>query len=448
MKKSKAFLLFSSLLFVNVTLFAPSMSSLAANASFVEQSSQTGSYTITDNQSYVSITLSVQQNTDISTTLNKALAVARDHATDSKPYYVTVPKGTYRLYKTVNIYSNTSLFLDGVSLKRCFAKGAMLKSGSKKYNKGGYEAYRNISVVGGTFDGNCSDGPYAYSNKSFSMIRFGHAKNVTLSNITLCNNVGSHHMEIGGVSGLTITNCKFSGYKYSSTPYAKEAIQLDIIHSKTIFGGYAPYDDTPCQNVTISNCTFQNLSRAIGTHNAVIGVYQSGITITNNTFENIQDEAVLASSFKNCSITDNTMTNVGCGIHFRYMTATTRGFYLPNNCASILYLDPSANTVIENNTISTKASSHIDSSNESSGIYVEGCKLTNTSFDGNYEIAGMTIQNNKITALEKGITLVNTCNSSITNNNITLKNSKNKGNAISQEQCTNNHLLSNKITTK
>ncbi len=455
MKTRQFFILFGSLIFLNIGIFYPTRLVKASFFSpFSSQSSlekTSTSYSVIDNQSSVDIVLSVKQNSDIAKVLNKALALARDNATIQKPYYITVPRGSYQLSKTIKIYSNTHLFLDGVSLKRCFSKGAMLKCGSKKYSKPGYDAYQNISITGGTFDGNCANGPYAYSSNTFSMLRFGHARNISLNNITVCNNTGSHHIELGGVDGASITNCNFYGYRQadnSNKTKAKEAIQIDIIHNSDVFPSYAPYDDTPCQNISITGCTFKNLSRGIGTHNAVIGIYYNGISITHNTFEDIQDQAILASSFKNSTIIDNTISSVGCGIHFRYMTFTTKGFYLPNEYTNILYLDPAANTVIANNTISTTPGSYMATANESSAIYIEGSNISNTAFDGNYQISNLTIQNNIITARGNGITLVNTYNSLISNNTITLKSSKNKAEAVSQKDCENNTINFNQIITK
>lgn len=455
MKTRQLFILLSSLLFINITIFYPAKfvkaAFLSPLSSQVSLEKTSANYSVIDNQSYIDITVSVKPNSDIANVLNKALTLARDNATVEKPYYITVPKGSYQLSKTIKIYSNTHLFLDGVSLKRCFSKGAMLKCGSQKYSKPGYDAYQNISVNGGTFDGNCANGPYAYSSNTFSMLRFGHARNISLNNITLCNNTGSHHIELGGVDGAYITNCNFYGYRQadnSNRAKAKEAIQIDIIHSSEIFPSYAPYDDTPCQNISITGCTFKNLSRGIGTHNAVIGIYYNGINITNNTFENIQDQAILASSFKNSNIIDNSMSSVGCGVHFRYMTFTTKGFYLPNEHPNILYLDPVANTTIANNTISATPGSYMATANESSAIYIEGSNISNSLFDGNYQISHLTIQNNIINAKGNGITLVNTYDSCISNNTITLNSSKNKAEAISQKDSNNNIINFNKIITQ
>lgn len=62
------------------------------------------------------------------------------------------------------------------------------------------------------------------------------------------NNENGHHMEIGGAADVTIEGCTFTGY----TGYRKkEAIQLDCMNNSRVFAGYAPFDDTSCENVVI-----------------------------------------------------------------------------------------------------------------------------------------------------------------------------------------------------
>ena len=97
--------------------------------------------------------------TDISTfgfagAVQNALNTARDHATAENPYIVIVPEGSYDLNGVLRMYSNTTLEMYGVTLRRT-ESGNMLRVGSEDgVNTGavGY-VYENIRLSGGTLIG-------------------------------------------------------------------------------------------------------------------------------------------------------------------------------------------------------------------------------------------------------------------------------------------------------
>ena len=79
----------------------------------------------------------------------------------------------------------------------------MLKN-TMQYGGGGYGADRNIVIEGGTWDGNTS----AYNSMyTFSNIRIAHANNIAFRGVSVINNKNGHHLEIGGVQGLSIDGC-------------------------------------------------------------------------------------------------------------------------------------------------------------------------------------------------------------------------------------------------
>ena len=172
--------------------------------------------------------------------IQAALNYAAEHGSPSDRVMVYLPKGTYKISGSLKIYSNTDLLLhDEAKVLKCYNSGCMLKNDNN--GVGGYSGSENISVRGGTWDGNTSaySGVYAFSN-----IRFGHAKNILISNTSIINNKNGHHIECGGVSGMTIENCYFSGY---SGALLKEAIQLDVMNCYEVFAGYAPLTTPPAR---------------------------------------------------------------------------------------------------------------------------------------------------------------------------------------------------------
>lgn len=184
---------------------------------------------------------------------------------------------------------------------------------------GGYDGFENITFKGGTLDGNGQSNSYGSS-----LLRFAHAQNITIQDMTLKNTNSSHHIEFSASQNVTIDNCTFSDY-YGKTTTNNEAVQIEVLHPKH-FGSYGKYDGTVNKNITIQNCTFKNLQRGVGTHAGVAGSYFTNIQIINNTFENIDGYSIIATNYLNSNISNNQIKDSGAGIMFRNMAAT---YYAP-----------------------------------------------------------------------------------------------------------------------
>ena len=180
--------------------------------------------------------------------------------------------------------------------------------------KKGYEGAGNITIHGGTWDFQGKKGQVNY-NVSMEAIRLMHGSHFTISDATMQNLYLSHYLTIEGVSDVSITNCTFKDMQKPSAK--KEAIHIDIMHNDSMAPSSQDntiYDDTFCNDVTISGCTFSNVPRGVGTHIAVAGLYPSNINISNNTFTDMTYEAIKAYHYKNVTIENNTITNAACGI--------------------------------------------------------------------------------------------------------------------------------------
>ncbi|MEA4921781.1 MAG: hypothetical protein VB031_00290 [Eubacteriaceae bacterium] len=176
---------------------------------------------------------------NITTAVNKAALAAKSGATDSVKYMIVIPSGSYTISKAIYLYSNTYLYADGAYVKRP-GGGPMLRNGTTK-SGGGYSGDRNITIDGGTWNGDAK-----HAKKNFSIAKFAHGKNFVLKNLTLTNDAGAHHVEFGGINGIRITNCRFTNLyrlKGKKSTVGQEAVQFDITN-KTGFVGYTPYDDT------------------------------------------------------------------------------------------------------------------------------------------------------------------------------------------------------------
>lgn len=319
--------------------------------------------------------------------INKVLAYAE---LIDEPIVVVVPDGTYYIDKILNIYSDTSLCLEANAvIKRKASAGgkAMLRSVINS-KVGGYDQCKNITITGGTWDGN------ANGSKDANCIYIGHAQNVTISDTTVKNNSGAHLIELAGVKNAIIENVELYGYTkckekgYTASQADKEAIQLDYCSSSST-PAMKPHDLTPCENVTIRNCNIHDYMSGIGSHGGLDNVYLKNIRIENNQFKNITNSCVTLVNYKNATISNNNAS----------------GF------TTFLYASGSQGTV-SNNTIKNKT---FDKKTTSGLRAANGITVSNKS--------NFTITKNKIQkATSNGITVWNGSTAVIKNNKI--KNNK------------------------
>ena len=373
--------------------------------------------------------------------IQEALNEARDNATDEMPYKIVIPAGTYDLNGQLKVYSNTWVSMNGVTLRNKYGK-TMMRFGWPDDEFSAYNGYRNITFEGGTWDG---------LNKAAALFHFSHSENIVIKNATFKNVKSSHHVEFAACRDVLVENCRFYNYT-GKTSSNNEALQMDVVHNKEHYSD-GKYDDTPCQNVTVTGCTFQNVQRGVGTHTGVAGSYFSNIQITDNVFDNIHGYAIIGTNFINSKIDGNVITNAAAGIMFRSMIQSQDNFYAPNKGSFVI--DRNSNSSITNNKITVTNRKY---SATSYGISVYGEKRTkvkNGIPKGDFRIAKVTVSGNTVYLKDSGygIWFQGTMNSKITNNNIvcaTPKSGDGKGNGdgVRLVKSTKNTILGNRITVK
>ena len=142
-------------------------------------------------------------------TIQKALDEARNSATDEKRYRIHLPKGSFNLNSTLNIFSNTELYLDNeTTLIQTAPKGQnIIKSGDFGQKHILYNGFRNIKIDGGTwnmnFNGSCA-------------MRFGHCTNLSINNVKIHSVKDAHHIEVAGADTVSITNSLFTASSRTS----------------------------------------------------------------------------------------------------------------------------------------------------------------------------------------------------------------------------------------
>ncbi len=336
--------------------------------------------------------------------IQEALDTAKDNATDKKPYSVTVEPGDYELLGTLNLYSNTTLSLSGVTLRRGWERNNIMRLGPNTiFHDAGVEGYyyRNICIDGGTIDGGALPG---------TMLKFAHAENLTLKNTKLQNCSDSHMMEVAGIDGFTLSGCSFLNQTLDVTKEKTyEAVQIDVLKK----GNFSEYrsEDLCMKNVLVENCEFNNVPRGIGSHTSVYNNPHQNITIRNNTFKNISSAAIQGLSWSGCSITGNRIDNATRGIAIYVVDSGTflSGDLAREGNTTQHFTDDfqtwKCNAVIENNTI-TNSGFNMDpyASYERSAISTLGTIISNGSLpEGTYPCDTVSIKNNLIKLKGNGI---------------------------------------------
>ncbi|WP_295156311.1 right-handed parallel beta-helix repeat-containing protein [uncultured Ruminococcus sp.] len=338
---------------------------------------------------------------DAAPAIQKALDYAGEHSSDSVQVKVIVPEGTYSIGSCLWVHSNTWFYMQGATLRKDFSGGCMIMNYRDDLG-GGFNGSCNIIIEGGTLDGNT----YGGSVKAFSTIRMGHLHDLWVKNVDFKDNYNCHLLELGGIKNVTIEGCSF--HEYYGAKY-KEAIQFDILNNDNLFDGYAPFDDTPCDNVIIRNNNFYDLMRGLGSHSATIGEYYTNFLITDNTFNNIYDSAMIMENYRCCTIENNTMTNVGSGIDFKNMTYLEySGYNAPVAGYGGVYdkINDFSDTIIRGNNI---VSVITGDSPKPFGVNLYGKLVQSSSFpDHDYKVEGVLIESNNITTAGCAVQMTDT----------------------------------------
>lgn len=242
---------------------------------------------------------------------------------------LVLKKGTYKISNTVYVPSNVTIkFKNGVKLikhnktgtKDYVAASSMFQlvrdSRSKKKNMTKkHNGEKNINFIG---EGNVVLDMKNYNKgKSPALaIAMGNNTNVKIENIKFKNIKFGHFLEMDGCKNVTIQNCTFSDMK-DNKYHNKEAINLDTNDPKRdgFASQWCTQDKTPNEDVTITRCRFENLVRAVGTHNFSGGKYHDNIQITDNTVTNCMSSFGILN-WTNSTVSNNTITD--CKSNSRY----------------------------------------------------------------------------------------------------------------------------------
>ncbi len=233
-------------------------------------------------------------------------------------------KGTYSIPGTLYIPSNVKIECkNGVRLKKTTSTGTKkLKStkylfqtvseqkANRRQSAGGYDASQNVCIQGsGTVTIDMG------KVKGATALYAGHASNLTVKGIRFRNKKGGSYIWIEGSRDVTISGCAFEKGTDRTGLKNRMDIRLETINETTddFSGKWSRMDNTKNKNITIQKNTFTKSDIGIGTTKSVViksankttEKYQTGITITGNTFINTKKAAVYAVLWKKPVLKNN-----------------------------------------------------------------------------------------------------------------------------------------------
>ncbi len=237
---------------------------------------------------------------------------------------IIIEKGTYSITNKVSIPSNVTILLkDGAVIKKSSETGTtslkatktmfQLVEPSKASKTGVYTQYNgvhDVSIIGegtATIDLDYMDGACGFV--------MGHNQNVSFDNISFINMNTGHFIELDASKDVTIQNCRFLGSK-KSPKTNKEAINIDTPDKLT--GGFShewsSLDKTPVKNISITDCIFEEIDVAIGTHkysqiqdekgDYSITMFHEDIQVKKCQFINLRAAGLQMIAWKNVTVED------------------------------------------------------------------------------------------------------------------------------------------------
>lgn len=253
-------------------------------------------------------------------------AVNNSHTSGQTIY---VKSGTYTLTDILFLGNNTKLIGVGDVTFKSSALNVMVSNYCN--NATGYNGTQNIEVNNITFDANNRE-------DGFTLIGFGHANNIKITNCRFKNLHQWHMIELNGCQHGIIEQCEFDNYGTSGSR-GTEVIQLDLAKDNSTFPWFGNYDNTNCNNITIRNCKFTNIGSGcacVGNHS-----YSANYPVTNVTIQNCYANGIgdfcRLRDFTNLVLDNNKVSNAK-NFYTGYSVETVcRGLKIINNDFSGLF---------------------------------------------------------------------------------------------------------------
>lgn len=271
------------------------------------------------------------------------IQAALDAANTAGGGTVYIPNGTYRIDAELEIKGNNLKILcsPGATIKRgSSGMQYMLKNFNSSYAPTGYGGRGYITVEGGVWD---ADG--ATISAACTVMVFAHASWVTVRDAHIINVPDWHGIELNSTYAGTVQNCKFFGFRVvTAGREMSEAVQIDLAQNSSGLPGIGAgaYDNTPCYNIQVVNCSVSSngvsglgsFGKLVGSHAAVDTKQHQHIRVIGNFAELLNDYAVAAYNWFDVVIAENEFSFCNGGVLIEIPTACTTDieqFIIANN---------------------------------------------------------------------------------------------------------------------
>ncbi|MGQ4514210.1 right-handed parallel beta-helix repeat-containing protein [Streptomyces sp. DW26H14] len=231
---------------------------------------------------------------------------------------VVIPAGkTYAVGTFLVVYDHTTIWAYGATLRSSGNTGLLRNFlGTETFT--GYAGHSHIQVLGGTWDGNASDGTTGTVTAETDVINFVHCTDVTVRDATIMNVSSAHALEFNSTDGGRAIDCRFLGFRDNSEAQNRgpsEAIQIDIAVSGS--SSIGAYDKTASRNIRVEGCYFGPSDRlgvfgkALGSHTLAAGVTYDDIAVLDNRIDGTLHEGMQAYGWRRARIAGNLITGTG-----------------------------------------------------------------------------------------------------------------------------------------
>jgi len=255
-------------------------------------------------------------STDDTSAFNACISAAETYAASNGMAKVVVPPDSYKINGPVTVKGDITYDFRGAYI---FNGNTFSSSGSgwHMFNytaASGYAGESNVTVLGGVFDAKGQNAATWTSGGDIAKNIFliGDGRNYRFESCTFRNVPSYHALDVNGIDGLVVNNCRFEGFTDNNSPSRRsnsEAIQLE-----NGTGG------SPCKNVKVTNCYMGpavdgsglgGFGRLVGSHTDTNGTYLSNIVVTGNTIESPLSHGVGFYSVTDSVIANNVITGAG-----------------------------------------------------------------------------------------------------------------------------------------
>ncbi|WP_149264315.1 right-handed parallel beta-helix repeat-containing protein [Actinomadura sp. K4S16] len=266
--------------------------------------------------------------------------------------WIYVPPGVYLLATLpLRIPARTRLTLEpGAVLLRASPEVMLTNTPPGGSSSGGYGGPGGILVEGGLWDVNG-----VVRTEYSGALAFAHAEDITVRDVTVQDVPGWHAVEFNACKNTRVRDSRFMGFWHTGDRGGSEAVQFDAATSTTAYPWGGPYDETPCQDASVTGCLVgpsgtpgtQSWPRGVGSHNCGATAH-SGIRVARNVFDQVTDSGVRTYKWSESLIVNNTVkASLGEGIAVRDSTYHTdvlgnqvfdsgrSGIWVNNGCSQI-----------------------------------------------------------------------------------------------------------------